>query len=300
MAKKSKDQKKGGRSKQTEKSTQDSKRKKSAKGKKVKKQPRTARNSDRHELYQLSVQNVEHEEEFLTETFERIRGRRPMTLREDFCGTALACAQWVTDDPHRTAIGLDLDEEVLAWGQERNIDPLGQAASQVKLMKKNVLTVTKKKVEVLCAMNFSYFIFKKRKELLKYFDVVKRSLVSDGIFVMDCYGGSDAQVVMEEKRAVDGFTYIWDQAAYNPITNEVLNHIHFGFRKGGRMSKAFTYDWRLWTPMEIRECLEEVGFRKVEVCWEQEDADGEETGEYLPQTEAETQPGWLAYIVAIL
>ena len=259
----------------------------------------TAKKSDKHLLYQLSVQNVEQEEEFLSETFEKLRGRKPLTLREDFCGTALSSAQWVRKGKDRQAVGFDLDTEVLAWGQKHNIDPLGPDADRVQLKEKNVVSVSRRKFDICVAMNFSYFIFKKRQELLKYFECVLKSLVDDGIFVLDIYGGSEAQVVLEEKREIEeGFTYVWDQAAFNPITSNVVNHIHFEFRKGPPLRRAFTYDWRLWTPQEVVEALEEVGFRNAEVYWELEDEDGEETGIYEPATEAENQEGWLAYIVA--
>ncbi len=258
----------------------------------------SAKKSNRHVLYQLSVQNVEQEEEFLSETFMKLRGRQALTLREDFCGTALSAAEWVKKDKKRTAVGYDLDTEVLAYGQEHNIDPLGEDAKRVSLEEKNVVSVSRKKFDICAAMNFSYFIFKKRKELLKYFECVLKSLADDGIFVLDIYGGSEAQVVLEERRAIEeGFTYVWDQAAYNPIDNTVLNHIHFEFAKGPKMSRAFTYDWRLWTPQEVVEALEEVGFKDATVYWELEDDDGEETGVYEPAKVVENQEGWLAYIV---
>ena len=46
--------------------------------------------ADIHELYEKSVQNVEHEVEFLQATFQQIRGRKAYVFREDFCGTASA------------------------------------------------------------------------------------------------------------------------------------------------------------------------------------------------------------------
>ncbi len=275
------------------------KKKKTAKKGPAKTPSLTAATADKHVLYQLSVQNVEHEEEFVTTTFERVRGRKPVTLREDFCGTALACSQWVKAHPGRQAVGLDLCEETLAWAEENNLSKLGEDADKVTLMKKDVLSVTKRKFDVCCAMNFSYFIFKERATLVHYFDCVRRSLNDEGIFVLDCYGGSDAQVVLEEKRKVKGFTYVWDQAKFNPIDNNVVNHIHFEFKRGPRMDCAFTYDWRLWTPIEITEALNEVGFNHVEVCWEIDDEDDEGTGEYVPRRSVENQPGWIAYIVAI-
>jgi hypothetical protein len=59
------------------------------------KHPTMAEQADIHELYELSVQNVENEIEFLQTTFKSLTGRTAYLFREDFCGTASASCQWV-------------------------------------------------------------------------------------------------------------------------------------------------------------------------------------------------------------
>lgn len=253
---------------------------------------RTAANSDRHVLYQLSVQNPEHEEEFVTRIFKKKRKRKPLSLREDFCGTAHTASYWVNSHKDRTAIGLDLCSETLAWGKEHNVDPLGEAAERVTLMERNVLDVTEVKSDVCFAMNFSYYIFTKRDVLVDYFRSVRESLVSDGLFFLDMYGGYEAQQVMEEKREVEDFIYVWDQATFNPIDNTATTEIHFRFKKGPPMRRAFTYDWRLWAPVEVREALYEAGFTDVTTYWEDDDE------VWRPKKVVENQAGWLMYLVA--
>ena len=94
-------------------------------------------------------------------------------------------------------------------------------------------------------------------------------------------------------------TYIWDQASYNPITGEVINHIDFTFPNGSEIKKAFTYHWRLWTLPEIRELLEEAGFSTVLVYWEGTDEEtGEGNSEWAVSDQGEACEGWIAYIVA--
>ncbi len=161
-----------------------------------------------------------------------------------------------------------------------------------------MLTVETEPVDSVLAMNFSYYLFRTREEMVKYYRHVRASLAADGMFIMDAYGGSDAFSEMEEKRKVDGFTYIWDQNSYNPITGDVVNHIHYRFPDGTEMRKAFTYDWRLWTLPEIQELLNEAGFRNVTVYWEGTDEDGEGNDEFDPTTEGDACPGWIAYVVA--
>ena len=56
----------------------------------AKKKLTMAEQADKHELYELSVQNVEHEVELIQETFQELAGRTAHLFREDFCGTASA------------------------------------------------------------------------------------------------------------------------------------------------------------------------------------------------------------------
>ena len=269
-----------------------------AKSRRRKRQQLTAKNADKHLLYQEAVQDPQQEIRFVSRVFRRLTGRRALTFREDFCGTAFSSAAWVQSARDRTATGIDLDEKVLAWGREHNVSPLGEAADRLTLLRRNVKTVTRKKFDVCVAMNFSYFVFKTRPELVDYFRSVRRSLVRDGVFFLDIYGGFEAQQVLVDDRRVGRFTYLWDQAKYNPLDGSVVNHIHFEFRYGSRMDRAFTYDWRLWQPAEVREALLAAGFAGVEFYWENDDERGEGDGTFRRRKVVENIPGWLAFIVA--
>lgn len=261
---------------------------------------RTAATSDRHELYELAVQNTDFECSFLDRVWKSHRGRLAQSLREDFCGTFAASVAWVLRRPSNLAIAIDLDPKVLAWGMARNLPKLDDdARERLEIRKDDVLTARTPLVDCIAAWNFSYYIFKTRPALLRYFEVAHRALVDDGLFVIDAYGGSDSFREMEEERNLDGFTYVWDQNRYNPVTGEVLNHIHFRFPDGTEMRKAFTYDWRLWTLPELDEALREVGFRTVTVYWEGTDhATGQGNGVFRPTTRGEACEGWIAYLVA--
>lgn len=281
----------------------------------MKKQTKTRRRSgetqaeraDRHALYQLSVQAPDFEIEFFEERYKELRGRRPKSLREDFCGTALLCVEWCKSHSKRTALGVDLCQDTLEWGIRHNLKPAGRnVTSRIALLHANVLDIHEPKVDVTCAMNFSYCVFKTRGALRHYFETVHQGLKKDGIFVLDLLGGTETMSEMEEEREVEDetFTYIWDQARFNPITHDFLCHIHFAFPDGSRLKWAYTYDWRLWTLPELREVLIEAGFARVHVFWEQFEDDphgGEDqisTGEYQDTVKADNQEAWIAYIVA--
>lgn len=271
---------------------------KKGKGKKGKKTALTAKTADRHALYQESVQAPEFEVDLAASYFERRVGRKALSLREDFCGTALLCAEWVRSHPSRTATGVDIDPDVLAWGVEHNITPLGDDAERVSLLEQDVREPGGEPHDVLMALNYSYFYFKTRDALRAYFEVAKSHLKPDGLFFLDLFGGWESQQELEEERKLKGFRYVWDQASYNPITAAFLGHIHFRFRDGSELKKAFTYDWRLWTIPELRELLNEAGFSHVEVLWEDEDEDGEGTGTYRPRKKVGNDPGFNAYLLA--
>jgi len=255
--------------------------------------------ADRHELYEASVQNVEEECEFVTDRFREIRGRDALSFREDFCGTASAACQWVRQGSEHTAVGIDIDPEVLAWGRNHRLNRLAdEQRNRLTLIESDVMAVSTELFDVVGAFNFSYFLFKKRAEMLKYFSSVYRALKDDGIFYLDAFGGYEAFEEMKEKTKNDGFSYVWHQAKYYPVTGEILCHIHFKFPDGSKLKKAFTYDWRLWTLPEILELLDEAGFRKSTVYWEGTDEDGEGDGVFTPEEKGEADAGWITYLVA--
>jgi hypothetical protein len=258
----------------------------------------TARNADRHWLYENSVQNVSHEVKFIDRVFRRAYGRRPTFLREDFCGTALLCAEWAKRRKGNTALGVDYDGPTLDWGRVNNLAPLGRRASRVTLLRDDVRNVTAPRAEVLAATNFSWWGLKTRAELGGYFRNCLASLQDEGLLLLDCYGGPEAQVAQEEERELDGFEYIWDQDLYNPITADTRCYIHFDFPDGSRLHKAFSYDWRMWTLAETSDLLLECGFGEVVVYWEGSTKDGEPSGVFRPSRKGDTAPAWVAYIVA--
>ncbi len=267
-----------------------------------KRKPRlTARTADPYQLYSAAVQTTDSEIAFFTRVFRKHNNdRKPTIIREDFCAGALLCCDWVKASPSNRAIGVDLDPVPLAYGRKHYLSKLApEQAARVKLYQADVLTVRTPKVDVIAALNFSFCVFKKRAQLMRYLSRCRTALKPNGIMVLDLYGGPEACQPTREKTPRDGFTYVWDQAVYNPITSEAINHIHFHFRDGTRLRKAFTYDWRLWTPIELTEGLEEAGFRRTDVYWEGTDGDGEGNGIFHPRRRVKQEPAWIAYIVGV-
>lgn len=252
-----------------------------------------------HDLYEDSVQCPEADVQAIDRFYREINGRHPRVIKEDFCGTAAICAEWVRKRRSNSAVGVDLDRSTLEWGRKRHIEPLGIDADRVRLVLDDVRHVRSPRVDAVAALNFSYSTFKTRDELRGYFRAARRSLAPGGILVLDIFGGSEAQSLETEEKSKRNYTYIWDQVRFDPVTHETLFHIHFRFRDGTMRRRAFTYDWRLWTIPEVRELLAEAGFTWSRVYWEGTDrGTGGGNGVFRRVERAETTPGWIAYVTA--
>lgn len=262
--------------------------------------PYTAKTADPRLLYEESVQNPEYEAKNVARFYKTLRGKKPLSMKEDFCASFLFCCEWVRGGADRTAIGVDLEKKILNWGKKQHLAKLTEdQQKRITLYHDNVLHVTSPKVDLVCAFNFSYYIFKTRPALLEYFKAAYKSLKSDGVFMLDAFGGSESYLVQEERRKCAGFTYVWEHANYNPINGDILCKIHFEFKDGSKIRNAFRYDWRLWTLPEIQELLLEAGFKSVDIYWEGTDSEtGEGNGIYRKSKKGEACNSWVCYLVA--
>ncbi len=261
--------------------------------------------ADKFDLYQQSVQHADHEVEFFEQAYRDEFARKPLALREDFCGTFAVCCDWVKSSKKRTALAVDLCPITLEWGKSHNLSQLSKSQrARVEIIEQDVRRTNEPKVDVLAAQNFSFWIFKTREEVINYFRIARENIADTGIMVMDMMGGggcyeegqTDKRTIVKGKR---GFKYHWEQRRFNPVTADCTYHISFKFPDGSKLKRAFTYEWRFWTIPEVREMLSEAGFRASYVYWEEEDEDGEDTGEWKKTAEAPSHESWVCYIVAI-
>lgn len=260
----------------------------------------TARTADPFKLYEMAVQSPDAEIDFVDSTYRKIRGKHATLLREDFCASAATACEWVKRRKDNRSIGLDLDAKVLKWGDTNNRQPLGEAASRVQMLKRNVLEPGDATgVDIVLSMNFSYWLFQERELLISYFRKVRDSLNDDGVYFLDAYGGWESMKVMTERRRIKGgFTYIWEQAGFDPISNEQLCYISFAFPDKTSIKRVFSYRWRLWTIPEITEMLSTAGFKNVKVYWEGDDGKGGGNGVFKHRTKGEDGPSFIVYLSA--
>ena len=211
--------------------------------------------------------------------------------------------EWVKSHSRRTAVGLDLDPEPLAYGKKNSFSKLKpDEKKRVKILQQDVCVTTKQKFDVIGACNFSFFIFKEREQMKRYFKAALKSLNKDGILVLEMAGGPGfIQKGREQKtytvKGLGKYTYYWDQQAYDPTTHHGLYAIHFKDSKGVMHKNEFVYDWRVWTPPELKELMIECGFKDACVYWEAMDKKGNGTGEYVKVEEGDNAFAWIAFVV---
>jgi SAM-dependent methyltransferase len=261
-------------------------------------------------LYERSVQTPELHIPFFVGIYKELRGKYARRLREDFCGTFRLSCEWVNRNRRNTAVGVDLDPEPLEFGRRHHLPKLNaEQRSRLSILQEDVLAVDSQKSDVILACNFSFYIFKRRELLVRYFRAAYRSLAKDGIFILDLAGGPGMIEAMRERKRIrdkklGDFTYVWHQQEFDPVTHDARYAIHFTFppkadgRETPEMKNAFTYDWRLWTIPEVREALAEAGFPRTEVYWETEHK-GEGTGEYVLSKTGDNAYSWVAYVVGL-
>ncbi len=254
---------------------------------------------DKYQHYLHSVQSPDVEVRFIQKCYRELRNKNAVVFREDFCFTfALSCA-WIKLNPRGRAVAVDIDHRPLKYGQKHYL-PLLQPAQRkkLKIVHSNVLNGNPPSADIICALNFSYFIFKKREEMKKYFRGCLKSLKPGGLLVLDFFGGSGCFEANEEAVDCGDFMYYWEQRGFDPVSHHAVFDIHYKRKREKKRRRVFTYHWRLWMIPELRELLLEAGFRKTHVYWEGTGRDGEGSGRFTRRKKGEECESFVAYIVS--
>ncbi|KAJ3707597.1 hypothetical protein LUZ61_011302 [Rhynchospora tenuis] len=164
--------------------------------------------------------------------------------------------------------------------------------------------------DIVCAFNYSCCCLHSRKDLIAYFRHAFNALSKrGGIFVMDLYGGTSSECKLRLQRKFSGFTYIWEQEEFDVINRKTKISLHFQFGKKKALRHAFSYHWRLWSIPEIKDCMEEAGFKSVHFWMREmpdthlhENADEYTAGRDVKYEELSSfrqRDAWNAYVVAV-
>lgn len=264
---------------------------------------------DRYALYESAVQSPGSHVDFFEAVWRDLLGgrdgkqrrREPVWLREDFCGTFALSAEWVRRSSERKAVGVDLDPEPIGYGKRLRLPRLRpDARRRCHLVVGDVRDPVGHRADLTVACNFSFYVFRERRLLVEYLRAARRGLKPGGLLLLEMAGGPGMVETTRERKTLRRrgrkIQYIWDQKSFDPVSREGHYAIHFRVEGGASLRDAFTYHWRIWTIPEVREALEEAGFRDSYVYWEAEH-EGEGTGEFLRTDQGDNAYAWIAYVV---
>jgi hypothetical protein len=259
-----------------------------------------ARTFDKYAAYAQSVQSPQNDARFLRRAYRELRGVEPKVLREDFCAAFSLCCEWVKLGNTQRAIGIDIDPEPLQYGHAHYLSLLTASQQErIAILKRDVTKPKGPRADIICALNFSYFLLKKRDSLAQYFKVCRQSLAPNGVFIVDAFGGPDHEEPHTLTRRLPGLTYYFEQESFDPVTREARFHIHFKPKKMKVQNRAFTYDWRMWTLPEIRDAMSSAGFKHTCVYWEGTARNGRGNGVFTRKERGEPCRAWIAYVIGI-
>lgn len=248
------------------------------------------------DLYRLAVQHPLAEVAFVEHVWWHAHGEdsEPMLLREDFAGTCAVAAAWVSSDPDRQAMAIELDAPTVAWAAQQFDDP------DLHIVQADVMAVDEPAVDVTLALNFSVLIYHKEAALLGYLSHALSGLSDGGLLILDVFGGPglgepsvQALQIDPDEGGFEPFTYYWEQCGLDPQTSRIDCRIHFELAGGQRLGDAFIYDWRLWRPGQIIDLALQAGFLDASLWW----SDPAEPGRYKPVQEVPMGQDWVGYVV---
>lgn len=259
----------------------------------------------KYALYECSAIGADAVVAFFDHAFPELRGRKALSLREDFCGTFVISREWVASDPARSAVALDIDPEPLAYGRRHHLASLRPAARRRLAPRlQNALSRTTPRADAVVSDNYSFFVLKRMDDLVRYLGFVHDSLAPDGIVALAIAGGGGFTEKRRDRRrrvapGIGRFVYVWDQKSFDPISAEGSFAIHLRLPDGTKLDDAFVYDWRVWTIPEVRLALEQAGFARSVVYWEQSDPSGAGTNVYRIQERGDNDWCFNAYVVGL-
>ncbi len=264
----------------------------------------------KHELYEASVQDAPDQVSLFERIYKEVSGKAPLHLCEDFSGTFMISTEWIQRGEKRTATAIDNCAEPLTYGRKVHRSRLTPDQKKRLFVKRDdVLHKPERNFDVIAACNFSFFVFHERKVLLEYFKRSRRALKRDGVFILEMAGGqgfietpySEERVVEHEtgpKKGKPWFYYFWNHKSFEPLTRNGVYSITFKVPGEGTYNDAFVYDWRVYTIPEVRDCMQEAGFREVRIYWERKNSKGEDSYEWVQKTDGDDYT-WICYAVGI-
>lgn len=258
-------------------------------------QPTLAEQADKHLIYEQAVQSPEADVELIQRFYKQCRGRKAKRLREDFCGTGLTLSHWVRQGSRYSGEGYDIDAETVEWGRAQNFVANDIPPERGALYIADAREKSTEAPDVRCAFNFSYWVFRERQEMVRYFKLARKDLAKNGVLMLDITGGTQSTLEDPFETELDDFSLIWQQKNYSPIDHSADLTLTFRFEDGSQIEPPYRYHWRVWSIPEVLEMLEEAGFAETRI-WLQDD---DHKSGYYRTEKIDNDTCWVACLVAL-
>lgn len=262
----------------------------------------------RWRLYEHCVQNIPMTLRMIEAMHAAGARGAARVLHEDFSGSAAFAHAWCRSSTKRSALAIDMDPEAHADGQRH--PRLTRLTADVSHLPTRLPVPSK--ADVVYAGNFATCELHQRAELVSYLARARQRLTPKGVFVCDLYAGpgawrtGDTRVIHPPLTELPrcSIRYTWHQREADLVNNLVANSIDFEVLNARGVAiheilNAFTYQWRLWSIPEMRDAMEEAGFREVDVYPDAPEAVDADGVAYLsPVDFMETKSSAVVYVCA--
>jgi SAM-dependent methyltransferase len=172
------------------------------------------------------------------------------------------------------------------------VAPLEDDAERVALVRGDVRALSDRTFDVITAMNSSWALFDD-DALVEYACNAGRCLEEGGVLVLELFGGSEMRRVLTREHRHEGFTYVWEQRAFDPTQAVRDARIHIGLESGRALRDAFAYRFHLRSLDALEELLRTAGLVRSELLVEGRD------GRYRRRASEPRAPLWRGLLVCV-
>ena len=128
---------------------------------------KTVQPYNKYFYYKKAVQSPEEDVRFFKKVYKSFYKKAPFILREDFCGTFSISVAWIKMGRTHKAIAVDEDKKPLNYGKIHHLSCLDETQKKdLTILQKNVLNPSLPGADIISVSNFSYYVFKERKQLM--------------------------------------------------------------------------------------------------------------------------------------
>lgn len=204
---------------------------------------------DKLQLYK----NYGHETETILRIFRDRVGRAPTRILDVGCGTGNHAFCFAARG--MSVVGMDTDPKIVEVAKRK-----GEAGPMFVDVLNGVFQAFDLVVSLFNVVNY----LEERPDLLSFFEDIRQYLHPEGLLIFDCWNGIAAIRDLPKNR----LKQIADlEVEVEPDIDLMRQMVVVHNRvRGPECEFDFSYTHRLWTPMDLTDILEEVGFASVKIC----------------------------------